>query len=109
MSVVVEFRRPKQGQKTIRAECVKQEGWKRRRWVVMVYNTDGSWDWHRACGRNEALALATILQSVQAKRIEEMEAMALHPLGAKLLSISTPELELMQNLIRGTLALRAAL
>jgi hypothetical protein len=49
------------------------------------------------------------LQTVQAKRIKEMEAMALHPLGAKLLSIPTPELELMQNLIRGTLELRAAL
>ena len=53
------------------------------------------------------LGLAAILQTVQAKRIAEMEAMALHPLGAKLLSIPTPELELMQNLIRGTLELRA--
>lgn len=109
MSAIVEFRRPKQGQKIIRAECVKLEGWKRRRWVVMIHNIDGSWDWHRACGRKGALELAAILQSVQAKRIAEMESMALHPLGAVLLSIPTPELEIMQNLIRGTLELRAAL
>jgi hypothetical protein len=53
------------------------------------------------------LGLAAILQTVQAKRIAEIETMALHPLGAKLLSIFTPELELMQNLIRRTLELQA--
>jgi hypothetical protein len=109
MSAVIEFRRPKQGQKIIRAECVKLEGWKRRRWVVMIHNTDGSWDWHRAGGKKGALGLAAILQTVHAKRIKEIESMALHPLGAKLLSISTPDLEIMQNLIRGTLELRASL
>lgn len=108
MSAVIPFHRKRTGEKTFRVELILREGKRRRRWAVVVYLPDGSYQLNTRRNRREALWLSTILQEVEAKRQAELRAVAQHPLGELLLSISIPDLERISRIVEGTLRLRQA-
>lgn len=108
MSAVIPFQRKSGGEKTFRLELVLPEGSKRRRWAVVVYLPDGSYQLHTRRNRQEALWLSTILQEAEVKRQAELQAIEKHPLGALLLSMSIPDLERIVRIMEGTLRLRQA-
>lgn len=109
MNDVIEFRRPKQGAKTIRAELILPERGTRRRWAVVERMPDGSSHVYRSSGKKDALFLAATLQRLQEKRQQEYDAMMVHPLGKLLLTTPVEELEMINRFAEGALSLLAGL
>ena len=109
MADLLEFRRKKQGTKTIRAELTLPEGATRRRWAVVVRLPDGSSKIYRSHGKKEALFLAATLQRGQEKRQLEYDSMMLQPLGRYLLSMSVEDLKMINRFAEGTLSLLESL
>lgn len=99
MNNVVSFSPSRPVSKTFLVDRFIPEGRKRRRWAVIIREPDGSEGFHLARSEKDAIWFADMLRQAEAKRQAEISAMAQHPLGNAILSLSPETRDLLRQVL----------